>query len=81
MNLQKISELKYGWNGYKAEPFSKEHIAATQRVLDIIKTPPRIYPTANDSIQLEWETNNGEYLELQVHNNGDVTAFSSLDTR
>ena len=66
--LESFKELKKDWNGYNAEPFSEKLI---NKALELLKqtTPiPEVFPTANNSIQFEWEKT-GLYLEIEIFEN------------
>ena len=63
--IESFRRLKQDWNGNGASPFSEKLIT---KALDLAKqlTPvPNVFPTARNSIQFEWETDN-IYLELEV---------------
>ena len=68
-NLTRLEEfrmLEKDWNGYGAEPIP---FAAIDRVISIIKrlsVQPEIFPTGRETIQLEWDMNDGDYLEFEI---------------
>lgn len=63
--LGKISALKDNWDGYGAEPFSRSIIRAAGDMLRKLLKQPEIFPTAEGTIQMEYEKENGDYLEIQ----------------
>lgn len=69
-NLQTIEDfllLGENWNGNHAPPFNNVLIEATQDIIkNIREDQPDIFPTARESIQLEYEKENEDYLELEV---------------
>lgn len=68
-NLQKmylIQQLSDNWNGYNAKAFSSELINKVQKYIFQLERQPSIFPTGRDSIQLEYEKENGDYLEFEV---------------
>ena len=68
--LDIISELKYNWNQYGAEPFSKELIERVRTVANRISYWADIFPTGRNSIQLE--INDLVYYEVEFFENGDT---------
>ena len=64
--LQDIELFDENWNGYGASKFDKLLINNIANVLPNLFCQPRIFPTSRDSIQLEYETKNGGYLEFEV---------------
>lgn len=66
--LNQIAKLEDNWNENGANKFSKELINKVDNMLHLLKCQPEIFPTANDSIQLEWE-NEDEYYEVNVFEN------------
>lgn len=68
-NLSKLEEiklLKRNWNGNGAKPVSKKLVNKTKTLLINLDKQPQIFPTADDSIQIEYDGNNNSYLELQI---------------
>ena len=81
-NLQKLKEislLEENWNGYGAKPFSSILIRDAENVIRGICTQPEIFPTADDTIQLEFEKTDGSYLEIQISENDTYEVFCMTD--
>ena len=76
--LDDISELKYNWNGYGASAFSKELIDRCRDILGRLPVQPELYPTACDSIQFEWETADGRYMDVEVPEYGLTGIYKML---
>lgn len=75
--LKIIEKLKKNWNGNNAEPISQKIIDVVRGLICILgDKQPDIFPTACDSLQIEYEKNNGEYLEFEFLNNNVVKWFS-----
>ena len=77
-NLKKldvISNLNDNWDGYGAEPLQKKLIALTADLIRKLYIQPEIFPTADGTIQLEFEKGNGDYLELQFSGKGLCDVF------
>jgi len=64
--ISEIRDLKDNWNGYGAKPISKGVINRALQLVVLMKPlPDMICPTANNSIQFEWE-NKLLYLEIEI---------------
>lgn len=73
--IDEISHLKENWNGNGAQAFSTELLEKVHNLVSSLNKQPFISPTARESIQLEYEKDNGDYLEFEVFENGIVTKF------
>ncbi len=58
--------MEQNWNGYDAPPVSATAIANAKAIVNVVSPSPEVFPTANQSVQLEYTKPNGEYLELEV---------------
>ena len=76
--LTQIAMLKNNWDGYGAEPLPRDTIFRAQRLIRSLHVQPEIFPTAADSLQIEYEKNNGDYLELQFTGQGFCKAFRCI---
>lgn len=68
-NLKKIDafkELEQNWNQNNAEPFSETLLDNVAETLLHLIVQPKVFPTARQTIQLEFEKDNGDYLEFEV---------------
>lgn len=75
--LEEISKYEANWNGYGAEPFDKDLIAKCREIIDNLFVYPMVYPTANDSINLEYK-NSTLYFEIEVFS-AACTLFCEID--
>lgn len=64
--LSEISRLEDDWNCNGATKFSDDLINMCKTILVFLKVEPDIFPTARNSIQFEYEKENGEYLEFEI---------------
>ena len=68
-NLTRLEEfrmLQKDWNGYGANPIP---FAAIDKAISIVKRlaiQPEIFPTGRETVQLEWDSNYGDYLEFEI---------------
>ena len=65
MKLERFRCYEQGWNGYDADPFSDKLISYVKEIIIDLDIIPEIFPTADNSIQLEYTWDN-KYLEFQV---------------
>lgn len=63
--LNEIKTLKDNWNDNGASAFSEELINKVKKFINYNIYTPEIFPTAANSIQLEYENQHKEYLELE----------------
>ena len=73
--LEAFSAFKENWNGYGANSFPKTLIDRIRRLLVVLTIQPEIFPTARDSIQLEYDVGDN-HIEIEVFSNGDVKVLS-----
>lgn len=64
--LKTIQNLPDNWNNNGAEAFSVVLIGKCLRILNRLTYLPFMAPTADNSIQFEWEKDNGDYLEFNI---------------
>lgn len=64
--LKGISDLKDNWNDNNAKKFSSGLISIVKNILENIVEQPEIFPTANNSIQMEYELIDNSYLEFEI---------------
>lgn len=79
--LNQIKDLKFGWNGYGARAFEPTFIEYIYEVIQKLKNPPDfIFPTSNDSIQLEYNYNDDSlYLEVEINKERCINIFIAFD--
>lgn len=67
--LEQISFLPYDWNGNGANAFSIQLISKIKNLITSLTIQPEIFPTACDTIQLEYDKNDGAHLEIEIGEN------------
>ena len=75
LKLDEIKSLKKNWNGNNAKPIPKKIINKTKSLIINLEKQPQIFPTANDSIQIEYDGENGAYLEFQVSKSSQISYY------
>lgn len=74
--LSKIADLNDGWDGEGAKAFDKELIEITKKIVMELNYQPEIFPTACESIQFEYDLDNGAYLEFEISMGKKAKCFS-----
>ena len=64
--LTRIGEMKENWNGYFSVPFSHEFVSSIKEEIKKLEIQPQIFPIADGKLQLEYDRNDGGYLEFEV---------------
>ena len=67
--LSELAQLENNWNDNGAAGFSEQLIARCRDLVNILNNQPDIFPTAQGSIQFEWENEFGDYLEIELFEN------------
>lgn len=75
--LESYKYLKDNWNGYGAKPFTSSFIERLKDIVIALEFSPKIFPTGRNSIQLEFEKKNGDYLEFEVYNSGEIHYYKT----
>lgn len=79
-NLQSVENLRKfeeDWNGYGAGSFSAELCDFMEKIIKNLdeEYQPKLFPTGRESIQIEYEKTNGEYLEIEVFSSHRIELF------
>lgn len=76
--LKTIRELKEGWfngNPGNENAFSDNLVNRVATILSKLKNQPEVFPTGVNTIQIEFEKSNGEYLEFEFFEDGKISKF------
>lgn len=73
--LKQIATLGNGWNGKNAKAFDKSFLSRATALILSLSHQPEIFPTACDSIQIEYEKDDGSYLEIELTNHDSCNIF------
>ena len=73
------NNLKYNWNQNEAESINKDLIYVMRNLIYELNYQPEIFPTACNSIQFEYEKENGDYLEFELVSKENVEIFEMLN--
>ncbi len=77
-NLEKldvIASLKDGWNGNGAPAFPKAVITKVGELLDKLDVQPEIFPTALQTIQMEFDNSRKDHMEIEIGETGIAEVF------
>ena len=77
-NLEKLREIAAmpdNWNDNGASAFDHGLICLIEDIILALDHQPEVFPTACDSIQIEYEKDNGEYLELEVFSKEKISVY------
>ena len=66
--IDSFKKFKDNWNGYGAKPIPFKVIDKAYVLANELTPIPEVFPTACDSVQFEWETED-MYVELEVFEN------------
>lgn len=68
-NLKKLDQIELledGWNGNTAKAFKASFISKVREIITALEVQPEIFPTACNSIQIEYEKEDSSYLEIEI---------------
>ena len=68
-NIRRLNSflyLKQNWNNNNANPFNNKLIDKAFNILTSLNYSPEVFPSGRDSIQFEFEKDNGDYLEFEI---------------
>lgn len=75
--LEAIRNLKNNWNYYGAKPITKEILDIASYFIKELVIQPKIFPTANRSIQFEYydRMHPNKYLEFEIINKKNIKMY------
>lgn len=73
--LDRIALLENGWNGSTAKAFDENLISKVRKIITVLEIQPEIFPTACESIQMEYEKEDGSYLEIEINSDDKWEVF------
>lgn len=78
--LYQISRLKDGWNGYGAKGYNKKEVMKLCKpIIKKLNIQPSIFPTGRNSVQFEYNLDNGYYLEFEVYMDESDISYMMVD--
>lgn len=78
--LKLHSFLNYpdNWNGYGAKRFTAGYISHAEAVISKLSFETRVFPISDGRVQLEFDKDNGAYLEIEINPDNTVRVFEIL---
>lgn len=73
--VRSFAGLKDGWDGETGKKFSIVFLDSIVDLLKKLTDQPEVFPISDGSIQLEYETEQGDYLEFEISEEKSVTMF------
>lgn len=73
--LETIALLQDNWNANGAKAFSTGLISKVRNIIVFLKIQPEVFPTACESLQLEYDKQDGSHMEIELTENEDAEVF------
>lgn len=73
--IDDIASLPDNWDENGASSFPVQMISKVKDIVYHLSIQPYVFPTANHSIQLEYEKEDGDYLEFELFEDDTVELF------
>ncbi len=73
--LETISNLQDNWNDNGAKAFSVELLDKVRNLIVLLDVQPEIFPTACESLQLEYDKDDGSHIEIEVNESDEAEIF------
>ena len=73
--LEVINALRDGWNGNGAGAFPKDVIKKVKKIIDKLTIQPEIFPTALNTIQLEYDNSRRDHMEIEIGESDTAEIF------
>ena len=73
--LEEIASLQDNWNGNGAKSFSNQLISQVKNLIILLEIQPEVFPTACETIQLEYDKEDGAHLEIEIKEDKSAEIF------
>ena len=73
--LEVIASLEYNWNANGAKALSDRLITKVRNLVMFLEIQPEVFPTACESIQLEYDKADGAHLEIELNESDNAEVF------
>lgn len=73
--LEEIASLQDNWNGNGAKSFSNQLISQVKSLIILLEIQPEVFPTACETIQLEYDKEDGAHLEIEIKEDKSAEVF------
>jgi hypothetical protein len=73
--LEVIAHLEDNWNANGAKAFADGLIAKVRDLIMFLEIQPEVFPTACESLQLEYDKADGSHLEIEINESENAEVF------
>lgn len=73
--LEAIAHLEDNWNDNGAKAFKDSLITKVRNLVMFLEIQPEVFPTACESLQLEYDKVNGAHLEIELNESENAEVF------
>lgn len=73
--LETIAMLQDNWNANGAKAFSANLISKVRNIIVFLEIQPEIFPTACESLQLEYDKQDGSHMEIELTESENAEIF------
>lgn len=73
--LETIAMLQDNWNANGAKAFSTSLISKVQNIIVFLEIQPEVFPTACESLQLEYDKQDGSHMEIELTESENAEIF------
>lgn len=73
--LETIAMLQDNWNANGAKAFSDSLISKVRNIIVFLEIQPELFPTACESLQLEYDKQDGTHMEIEITEGENAEIF------
>ena len=73
--LETIAMLQDNWNANGAKAFSANLISKVRNIIVFLEIQPEVFPTACESLQLEYDKQDGSHMEIELTEDENAEIF------
>lgn len=73
--LETIAMLQDNWNANGAKAFSASLISKVRNIILFLDIQPEVFPTACESLQLEYDKQDGSHMEIELTESESAEIF------
>lgn len=73
--LETIAMLQDNWNSNGAKAFSANLISKVRNIIVFLEIQPEVFPTACESLQLEYDKQDGSHMEIEITESENAEVF------
>jgi hypothetical protein len=73
--IETIAALNDNWNANGAKAFSSSLITKVRNIIIFLEIQPEVFPTACESLQLEYDKQDGSHMEVELTEGDEAEVF------